>query len=469
MASCKVIGVTVETDGITEEQLEEAKIFSGKNAGICYMKENYFDSELSGSEASLKRFRSTILNTHHSISDHVRVEVLFENCSKMLAIVLNSLRDYSTSERSGRYTVMTGNSDKERELYDKWLKIFRGRLLELNSSMDDEMLVKLWKKKYADINGYEIKNGLLHGVDEEIDFETGKAIVAYWTEIKENPTLPSYKLAQENARYVLSVFTRSTTMGYSTSIRQWNYIHDWCGKYLRRFDMRKDGLYEIAADAKATYFDSEMYKDLSDLYDFIKEKLYVENMRDCNKRSFDFLEGCDSYSKSPINSIRDCDCSYKDSYLTVYEASFVHLAQAERHRTLKYLVRFDTRMQGKLFYIPRCLVGSGLEYAWFEDLRSVSDLIPQATLITVFESGHISDFLLKCNERLCSKAQLEICVQTKNTLQLFDSENELSNGYQSIVSTMVHPKVATKCNLRGICTTPCAYASHTDDVFTRKY
>ena len=36
-----VTGLTVETKGMTSEQLEDAKLFSGKNAGICYMGDSY--------------------------------------------------------------------------------------------------------------------------------------------------------------------------------------------------------------------------------------------------------------------------------------------------------------------------------------------------------------------------------------------------------------------------------------------
>ena len=45
--SYTVTGVTVETNGLTKEQMEQMKIFSGKNAGICYMGDSYFDSSVS--------------------------------------------------------------------------------------------------------------------------------------------------------------------------------------------------------------------------------------------------------------------------------------------------------------------------------------------------------------------------------------------------------------------------------------
>ena len=40
------------------------------------------------------------------------------------------------------------------------------------------------------------------------------------------------KLAKENARYLLSIFT-PTTMGYTASIRQLNYIIDWAERFTK--------------------------------------------------------------------------------------------------------------------------------------------------------------------------------------------------------------------------------------------
>lgn len=121
-----VIGLTKEVNSMSKIDLEDEKVFSGKNAGICYQKDGYFNMSVSDPVKAGKRFQRVAGTSHHSISDHAKVEVLFENCSKMLAILLNSLQDYATSEKSGRYTVMTGNSEKETKLYDKW------RFLELS-------------------------------------------------------------------------------------------------------------------------------------------------------------------------------------------------------------------------------------------------------------------------------------------------------------------------------------------------
>ena len=46
---------------------------------------------------------------------------------KILAMIINNEKDYSTSEKSARYTKMK-LSLKEQEIYDKWMSIFYNRI-----------------------------------------------------------------------------------------------------------------------------------------------------------------------------------------------------------------------------------------------------------------------------------------------------------------------------------------------------
>lgn len=450
-----VTGLTVETKGMTAEQLEDAKLFSGKNAGICYMGDSYFDSAVTDPVKATKRFVNTCNNGHHSIADHVRIEVLLEGSSKMLAIVLNSLQDYATSEKSGRYTVMTGNSERETVLYDKWKEIFHNRILELYPTYDDEMLLKKFEKKYPE-SGYTVRCGKLMELDANLDVRTDIEANNYFRDvIKVDTTLPSWKMAQENARYVLSVFTYSTTFGYSTSLRQWNYIYDWCQRYINQYtpqyDMDyvkweqtngKEGkciLLSKSTGIEASYFETRLYFDLLMLSNFIYDNLYVEELRDNKNRCFEFLTSLSGVEDHPMKGY-DLSCYEPDGYTddfnytpdtrssddyfglvynTSYTASFVHIAQAERHRTLKYFMFFNPNFEHPEFFIPPMLLGTDYVDEWLSDLDSVKDLVPQAIKVCIVETGHISDFILKCEERLCGRAQLEIMQQTSVTAAKF--------------------------------------------------
>ena len=482
-----VIGLTKEVDSMSNEDLEREKIFSGKNAGICYLVDSYFNSAVSDDEKAKKRFPDVAGLNHHSIADHAKVEVLFEGVSKMLAIVLNSVQDYATSEKSGRFTVMTGNSSREVELYNKWRLLFKKRILALYPDIDDEVLTKkMAELGHADViiqNG-ELTNNSMANFDD-----VHKSCLR---DIKSNcVTLPSVKLAQENARYVLSVFTKSTTMGYTTSLRQWNYIYDWCIKYMNQYEEQTYpldapdstvGLVRKSDGASASYFETELYKDFAELSRFIKENLYVEELRDNKDRCFEFLTDLSGDEDHPMSKYRvidtelderqysedDClDTTYSVSYL----ASFVHIAQAERHRTLKYFMQFNPRCSFPEFFVPHCIRGTALEADWVNDLESIKDLVPQATMVDIIETGHISDFILKCKERLCGRAQLEIMEQTKKTAERFIDEAENGDSNSTFISyvkkiELDSSNIKTKCQLVGACKECCRWIKD-NNVFTR--
>lgn len=497
-----VTGLTVETNGMTEEQLEAAKIFSGKNAGICYMGDSYFDSSVTDPDKALKRFVGTANNGHHSIADHVRIEVLFECASKMLAIVLNSLQDYATSEKSGRYTIMTGNSERECELYNKWKDIFEKRILELYPSFNDAMLNKKFDKKYPD-SGKKVIDGRLLEFEPKLDVVKDRESFRYFHEVLLNDeTLPSKKTAQENARYVLSVFTYSTTFGYSTSIRQWNYIYDWCMKYCNQYYTNPDKEYikvmsggngdvtlmRKKDNSEVSFFESRLYYDLLTLANYIRDTMYIPELRDNKNRCFEFLTSYSGVDNHPMTKY-DLSCfesngytgeyDYSESthskddklditYNVSYTASFVHIAQAERHRTLKYFIRCNFSNTDNLdFFIPPMLIGTPYADEWIKDLESVSDIIPQATKVGVIETGHISDFILKCEERLCGRAQWEIMNQTKLTAKRFidavvngDIQNEACIDYVKKFSDIKVGYLKTKCEMLGKCSEGCFFGAN---------
>ena len=71
------------------------------------------------------------------------------------------------------------------------------------------------------------------------------------------------------------------------------------------------------------------------------------------------------------------------------------------------------------FFVPPIIRGTQYEDIWLSDLKSIADIIPQATKVCIVEMGSISDFLLKCEERLCGRAQWEVMNQTRITAQRF--------------------------------------------------
>ena len=65
---------------------------------------------------------------------------------------------------------------------------------------------------------------------------------------------------------------------------------------------------------------------------------------------------------------------------------------------------------------------------WLNDMYIVKDVNPQGELVRISETGKYEDFILKCKERLCTAAQLEIMLLTKETLLKYKKSLEASKS-----------------------------------------
>ncbi len=338
--------------------LEEALLLGGRIAGICYDKQGYDHLLEEDIEKTIKRTNRTMGSGHHSVYGHSDVILYLQDIPKILAMVLNNEHEYNTSEKSARYTPVEKKagsiiSDKEVELYNKWLEIFNKEI----------------SKRYGDV------------------FDESK--------IK--------KLSQENARYLVTVFM-DTQMIYKTSLRQLNYIASFMNRYINECD--KNNPFELKLSESMKEFVSKL-RELNLLDDRL-----LTNEKD---RSLSlFSEGYDD--------IREV---FSNIYLTKYKGSFAELAQAQRHRTINYEMRIPSDTS---FYIPPIIEDDKeLVKEWLKDCESLKDVYPQGMLVDVCENGTYKNFILKCKERLCSAAQLEIMQQTRATLLKYMEELKKDN------------------------------------------
>lgn len=298
----------------------------------------------------------------------------------------------------------------------------------------------------------------------------------------------------------MSVFTYSTTFGYSTSLRQWNYIYDWCQKYINQYTPQygmdyikweksdgKEGKFVLLSKStgiEASYFETRLYFDFLTLSNFIYDNLYVEELRDNKDRCFEFLtqlsgvedhamKGYDLSCYEPDGYTGDyeyeAETRSKDDYYglvynTSYTASFVQIAQAERHRTLKYFMFFNPSSSKQEFFVPPMLIDTDYVDEWLQDLESVKELVPQAIKVCIIETGHIADFILKCKERLCGRAQLEIMQQTAITAKRFIEDVDTGVITNKACINYVEQlrgktgSITTKCNMLN-CKEPCVWGS----------
>ena len=401
-------------DMVDVDDKKDIEIISGKLGSICYLEKDYNAIAEEDDEKSLKRFNRITSNGHHSIADHCYVTIVFENISKMQAMVLNSTQCYNTSEKSARYTVFKNNTPQEDLLYNKWKNYIIENNEELGLNIEDEKKLE--------------------------------------------------KIANENARYFLSVFNKSTTMAYTASVRQWNYLIDWLYAIDWLYSFEK-----ISRDMKDTSFNRNLKSDLHDLLlALMASNIYIEGLRDNKDRHLSFLS----------KQTRDISLGYchKDNfnvtYNTTYKASFAQLAQAQRHRTIKYYMMHDGSEDNE-YFIPYFIKDQDTINEWISDMETIET--PQGLLVYVTEVGTLENFLLKCKERLCYRAQVEICKQTANTLVKYYEEYISKYDTPSIIKEEVDKYikekndnlcVQSKCSILGECKESCGHAK---DFLDRTY
>lgn len=340
--------------------LENALLFSGRIAGVCYDKEGFEHLEKEDISNTQKRINNTLENDHHSVYDHIMINFNIVGIPKILAMVLNNEHQYTTSEKSARYTDVTyknGSILTEREvaLYNKWNERFK----------------ELIKENYPDFTNFKIKT-----------------------------------LAQENARYLITVFV-PTEMVYSTTLRQINYIASIMQKYIEEHNESNDYL-----EKNLSLCMQDFIKELDRLN--VLDKRLMHNSKNRNISLF----GKDLEKREEI---------FSHIYSVNYEASYASLAQAQRHRTLFYQME---RMDEKKYFVPPIL-NKKEEYIkeWTQDIKSVSNVVPQGEIILINETGTYDNFILKTKERLCTAAQLEVMKATRDTLLKYKDALEKNDHY----------------------------------------
>ena len=328
--------------------IEEALDFSGKAAGICYMPDTIETLFNEDKEKTNKRINRTLISGHHSVFDHPMYNLVLIDIPKILAMILNNEGMYTTSEKSARYTKMR-LSEKEKELYEKWIEIYSKEI----------------SKVYPNI------------IEKQI-----------------------LKLAQENARYLISIFTPSTTMEYTVSLRQINYIIHWFEDYIKQ--------------AEDTPFNLMLKPYLKEFIEKINY-LYVPELNSNEKER-----------TISLFSTRQRKEEFGENYCTTYEGTFAQFAQAQRHRTLNYEIEI---MENNKVYVPKIIQeNEKLVNEWEKDMKSVIKNFPQGLIININERGTLENFILKCKERLCGAAQLEIMEQTKKTLDKYIENTKETNN-----------------------------------------
>ena len=356
---------------------EEAINFSGKSAGICYMPDSMDTLFSEPTEKTEKRAKGTLASGHHSVFGHVTYNLSLEGIPKILAMILNNEKMYNTSEKSARYTKMEP-SEKEEKLYEKWIDIYQNEIL----------------KEYPNIDEKKVK-----------------------------------KLAMENARYLISVFTPATIMEYTVNFGQLNYIAHWFENFIR--------------DAEDTAFNAKLKKVFKEFNEKISDLLVPELNSDVKGRTLSLF------------AKRKRGEEFGENYCVNYQGTFAELAQAQRHRTLSYEITIPDEHS---YFVPPIIKETALEEEWLKDISSLDDEFPQGLLLDINERGTVENFVMKCQERLCGAAQLEIALQTKEILDRYMENTKDSK--KEIYEYLVPYSKGARCTFPGFrCTLPCVWGA----------
>lgn len=371
--------------------LNEALGFCAKMAGICYMSDDFSKILSESEEDTKKRMDQTLNSGHHSVYDHFKLTFEFSEISKVIAMFLNNEHAYDTSEKSARFTHFGNLVGIEGKLYNKWY----------------EKLKEIIKKAYPSMYNPNAKN----------------------------PMLKIEKLSQENARYFVSVFSRTTTMGHTFSLRQLNYI----------VEMMQDYCDNVAK--------SDFELKVADEF-----KEFISLFSDYMVPSLKAIGKCRRLSLFGESKYKDVPDIFSYVYQTSYKASFASIAQNQRHRTEKSFIYFLDNYE---FYIPEILEDFPEEKKeWVEDSLMVKEISPQGQLFKVVQTGDIDTLFWKCSERLCGQAQLEIMRTTLETYKKFISNSPYAD---QLLEKTNNCTARCKFSDAASCKRPCIFGKNQEE------
>lgn len=439
-----VIGRSINKTEIKDEELsnnlfnaknlrKDLTIMAGKAAGICYMPDDYLSNGIQDEEKALKRAEMNAVSGHYSTYEHGHINFMIE-CDKMMCIILNSVGLYSTSEKSSRYTAMTPETILEKGLYKKWEDIFTE-------------LISVYHKDYNEKQ--------------------------------------TEKLAMENARYMISVFTPTVmeyTIPFNRAILMSGWLDEMADTITKGIEYRFPNIISNLTFYKRISSEcKEMAAQFRLALGMNKDEPILEDHKKIGIELFSILSAyykldgiCNVFTDPQIlQSYEECipmkATYYGDSYTSNYYESIAAFAQAERHRTIHYSIDLPKKLD---CYVPKIIRGSRYEVEWRNDFNQLIEngTLPQGTLVKVCEQGRFEDFVLKCKERLCSRAQLEIMEVTRDQVAQFAS-HKVNLGLTNIrlLEDMIELKpgenpnslssiiVKSKCRYKNyICKEPCA-------------
>ena len=410
----------------------------GVRAALCFKEtvnnEAISPSNIRSSESDailINRGLSTIYSDHTTPSEHQNITLELTGIPKILCMILNNEKQYTADERSLRYTEVEPNeyiTEREKFLYDKWL-------VKLENT--------IWNE-YKDFYVHQSKDN---------ETRARKAV---------------HKIAQENARYMISVFM-PTSISYTVPWIQINKIMVYMKRiidnpmneleemlipHLKEFIrlcneknvcITKNSIYEVANKNEAVR--DKLYKVHPEIKGYKNNDEFIYK----NNKNIDLSLFAYRNKFSAINS--DNEYGYTISYNNF--ESWACLAQEHRHRTLDCEMQIPDKFYSYIPPIFRC----NYEYVneWILNINSVKDIFPQGQMVKVNRISSLKNIIkFVSQERSCTRAQLEIERTYKDHI-IPTVYRELENKHEKELVKTLKPYVnKLRCQYPDYhCPTPC--------------
>lgn len=379
---------------------------TGVKAAVCFRDGEITPEMIRATETEeqlIKRGLNTIKSDHTSPSEQQSVSLEITNIPKILCMILNNEHQYAADERSLRYTEVKPSeyiSHEETTLYNKWLNIFI-------KILNDEYYEFFWKFNQG-----------------ETEEKTKKKVASA---IK--------KIAQENARYMVSVFI-PTTLTYTVPFAQINKI---C-LYMERIIANPLNEFE---ELIVPYL-KEFIQGIKDLDILVTEhdahvlvpSLKVpdtDNLLYKNNKNIDLSLFAERNEFSGINLPNE----YGVSISYNMAISFASLAQFHRHRTVNFEMS-TPKITDTRFYIPLLLDNKpALQKEWLKDINTVNKYYPQGKILDVNANGPLKHFVNYVGkERACDRAFLETEDMFTNEMLPNIYDGLIKNGKMELASNL---------------------------------
>ncbi len=371
-----------ENQFLTENGLldqKQAFIYSGIKAAWCFKPGDATPESIRSmdKDALLRMGLETFINDHGTPDEHYQVSIEITGIPKLLCMILNDEHQYTTCERSLRYTKVKESeyiTPLEVKLYNKWYNIN----------------LEIFKTKYYDWFLKVNKNDVTEALKD------------------------MGKKSQENARNFVSVLT-PTSIAYSAPWYQWQKIAVFL---LDMANYPNTNLEKMIApyahDFVKQLIDLKIVvltKDAALLYPELKPKMNLnKEIFYSNNKGIKLSMFADNNPFSGIDKPNEFNAAINYNS----QMSISACAQGHRHRTGYWEFK---EMDEYVYIIPEFIKGTQYESEYIKDMLEVKGLFPQGQMIRFNLISSLKNIILYMGqERACERAQQEIENWYVNTL-----------------------------------------------------